>query len=294
MYQKISLLISFISLFFSMTAIASDKILIITHVHSRPDFIELHAKTFKAFLKEDYEYVVFNDAPNDTMREQMERMCKKLGIRCFRVPQEMHNGRQTPNYRHCDGIKYSLESLGFKHDGIVLMIDSDMFLIKPFSAAEYMKEYDFIGGFQSRSNDSIKVVHSAPCLVFMDMRKLPNKRTLSFETGYIEGLACDVGGSTYYYFKNNPNVKTKLFTAISTHLVPREENQLRELGYDEATINFIFILGKAYGMEFHGDNNFLHYYAGGSNWPGYSSEYHQEKTRLLNHYIDQLVITYKK
>lgn len=81
---------------------ATGKVLIMTYVHSRPDFIETHAQTFKAFLQDEYEYVVFNDAPNDDMCRQMEHTCRKLGVRCIRVPQHLHNGRQTPNYRHCD------------------------------------------------------------------------------------------------------------------------------------------------------------------------------------------------
>ena len=37
------------------------KILIITHNYNRPDFIEIQSATFKKFLQDDYEYVVFND-----------------------------------------------------------------------------------------------------------------------------------------------------------------------------------------------------------------------------------------
>lgn len=184
--------------------------------------------------------------------------------------------------------------LGFDHNGIVMLIDADMFLIRPLSLKEYMNGDDFVGGYQARTRGSFKVEYTSPCLVMMDMSKIPNKRTLSFEGDLVESLACDVGGQTYYYFKNNASLKMRYYTATSTHLVPREENQLRALGHNEDTINFIFRLGKAYGMEFHGDNNFLHYYAGGSNWPGYATEYHQQKTQLLNWYIDQLMHTYKK
>ncbi len=55
---------------FFLQIVAVEKVLIMTYVHSRPDFIELHDKTFKAFLKDDYEYVVFNDAPNVTMKKR--------------------------------------------------------------------------------------------------------------------------------------------------------------------------------------------------------------------------------
>jgi len=267
---------------------AADKVLIITHVHSRPDFIELHVKTFKAFLKDDYEYVVFNDAANENMCKQMEQTCQRLGVKCIRIPQHLHV-RPDAGARHMDGIRYSLEIMGFEHDGIVLMIDSDMFLIRPFSVVEYMQGYALIGGAQYRSNETQQVTYIFPGLVFMDMGALPNKRSLNFDGGYIHGLACDVGGHLYYYMQNNPGLKYKLFNPLSTNHLPATEKELQELGYDSRTIHFIKSLRPEQGMEFHADNNFLHYYAGGSNWPGYSAEYLREKTRLLNNYIEQIL-----
>ncbi|MCL5875291.1 MAG: hypothetical protein M1114_02355 [Candidatus Dependentiae bacterium] len=285
---------AYIFLFLMLDVYASERVLIITHAHSRPDFIELQEKTFRIFLKDTYEYVVFNDAPNDNMCRKIENTCRKLNIRCFRIPPEMHNGRQTPNYRHVDGIQFSLETLGFDHDGIVLMLDSDMFLVKPFSVNEYMGDYDFIGFEQERVDGARKVFYSGPHLVFMNMKTLPNKRTLSFEGDRVEGLACDVGGHSYYYFVNNPSIRIKLASCISTTpLLSKAIEEIRSLGFDEQEIAFIFKLGKTYGMEFHGNKHFIHFYAGGSNWPGYSATYLKEKTRLLNQHIDQCILKYR-
>jgi hypothetical protein len=296
MNKRITVYVNFLMMIFSFGIIfCADKVLIITHVHSRPDFIELHDKTFKAFLKDKYEYVVFNDAPNGSMRKQIEQTCQNIGIRCLRVPDHRPD-RETPNSRHCDGIKYSLETLGFDHDGIVMMLDADMFLVKPFSAANYLNGYDFIGCAQSRANGSIKVEYAGPFLVFLDMRTLPNKRTISFESGRVEGLPCDTGGHTYYYFKNNKTARVKFYTGLGVKFLLLDIVRLRELGYDENSINLIFESNRTNKMyfEFHGDSNFLHYYAGGSNWPGYSQEILQEKNYLLNHFIDQQINYYKE
>lgn len=281
--------------FLLQTVLASDKVLIMTYVHSRPDFIELHEKTFKAFLQNDYEYIVFNDAPSDSMRKQIEQTCNNLGIQHFRVPQHLHiHGRTSPGHRHMDAIKYSLEVAGYKHDGIVVMIDADMFLVKPLDIIEYMQEYNFIGGYQDRIKGDIRIIYTSPCLTFMNMRTLPNKDTISFEGGYIHGLACDVGAHTYYYFKNNPTINLYLYTAVSKdHLCNLSNTELQALGYDTNTINFLAAVDRKYGFEFHGDTYFMHYYAGGSNWPGYSSTYLQEKNNLLNNYINQQIETYK-
>jgi glycosyltransferase involved in cell wall biosynthesis len=271
-------------------------VLIMTYVYNRPDFIKLHKLTFDNFLRDSYEYVVFNDASDENMRIRIEQTCIELGIRCVRVPQHLHNvpGRASAGHRHMDGIKYSLDTVAFDHDGIVLIIDADMFLLKPLNITEYMKGCDVIGGKQTRADSTHTVTYIAPTLVFMDMRSIPNKRTVSFEGGHIEGLACDVGGHWHYYFLANPTARIKLFTVESSADVPHNRVVLQNMGFDEHAIRFILSFTKPYGFEYHGDRHFMHYYAGGSNWPGYSAEYISEKNNLIYNYINELIEYYSK
>ena len=263
-----------------------------TYAHSRPDFIELHVKTFEAFLQDEYEYVVFNDAPNNQMRKKIHQTCEKLGVRCFDVPPHASD-RQNPSLRHCDGIRYSLKTIGFDYNGMVAMIDAEMLLVRRFRGAGYIKDYEFIGCHQVRAKGTIRVEYTAPCLVFMDMRTLPNKRTINFEVGHIKGLACDVGAHTYYYFKNNPTVKLKWYVSAPKNGLPQDAGSLHALGYDENSINLILTMDGKYGFEFHGNSYFIHYYTGGSNWPGYSQSWLNEKNRLLYQFINQQMSTYK-
>jgi len=91
---------------------AVDHVLIITHVHNRWDFIALQHETFKKFLRDDYEYVVFNDAPDQEMMEEINSICACYNIRCIQVPQEIHTRPYLPrkpddwlqqnNHRHLD------------------------------------------------------------------------------------------------------------------------------------------------------------------------------------------------
>lgn len=301
----------FIFLFLTAIIHAKTPTLIFTYVYNRPDFIELHVKTFAVFFKDPYEYIVFNDAPSEQMSKNIEQTCAKLNVRCFRVPAHARN-RQTPSYRHMDGIKYSLEALGFDHNGMVMMVDADMFLIKPFSVKEYMKDHDFIGGYQYRSRDGKseqlqesnfingyrfsdegKIVYTSPCLVFMDMGNLPNKRTINFDGDRVEGVSCDVGGHTYYYFKNNPSVTHTLYVAVSRDYLITLTKSLDEYGFfDPLSIDFIMNNKREFGFQYHADGNFLHFYAGGSNWPKYSASFMQEKTNLVNQYIDRQIAYY--
>lgn len=144
----------FLLWFVSSLCGATDKVLIITHAHSRSDMIELQVKTFETFLENDYEYIVFNDAPNQLLEQQIRETCNRLGVRCVRVPQEMHTNN-APGARHIDGLHYSLERVGFDRDGVVLIIDSDMFLIKPLNVKRFIGDNDLVAVKQSRESAKI-------------------------------------------------------------------------------------------------------------------------------------------
>lgn len=191
------------------------------------------------------------------------------------------------------GIAYSFEQIGYEHDGIVAMIDSDMFLLKPFSIEKYLDGYDIAGELQGRKNDVIEVRYLSPALTFMNMQTLPNKHSLSFKGDYVEGLACDVGAHTYYYFKNNPSVSRLCFglihvgawkwhincQACSNMSCTSCSQLLCERFIQDPFIQFVQECPD--DIEFFLNDTFLHYRSG-SNWNNKPAEYHQAKTNALN------------
>jgi len=161
---------------FSVTYLSSSDLLIITHYFNRPDFIALQYKTFKQFLHDDYEYIIFNDAQDLALEHQINDVCKSLGIRCIRVPQTGRsrpaNSPTTSSWRHSQAIEYSMNKVGFKHDGLVMMIDSDMFLIKDFSVKDFLQDSDIAGIRQVREG----MTYLWPGLIFFRMNKLHIKK----------------------------------------------------------------------------------------------------------------------
>ena len=190
------------------------------------------------------------------------------------------------------GIAYSFEQVGFDFDGIVALIDSDMFLVKPFSIEKYLQGYDIAGELQGRKNERIEVRYLSPALCFMDMRTLPNKRALSFNSGDVEGLLCDVGGHNYYYFKNNPSVKRQCFGLLHIGAWKQDikckscdnmscsacSGRLYDRFLHSARVKFIQDCPD--DIEFFLDDTFLHYRSG-SNWNNKPLEYHIAKTNAL-------------
>jgi hypothetical protein len=250
------------------------KILIFTYAYNRPDFIELQQKMFKKFMEEEYEFVVFNDATNNNMKIEIENMCSALGLRCVRIPPEIHErpylarpshgnfaAKQQGSVRNCNVVQYSLNEIGFKHDDIVMLFDSDMFLIKAFSVREYMQGYD-LAGYKRMCYDFFhncdRDHRGRPAfgylwigIVFLNMATMPNKNTIDFNCGFVDGGEVDSGGFTYNYIKNNPSARIRYFNRIRLpELLCSECMQnkiacihntslLREKGFNQADIEFL-------------------------------------------------------
>ena len=279
----------------------AEKVLILTYSYNRPDFIEWQHKTFEKFLLDDYDFVVFNDASNPELSSQIEAICNQYNISCVRVPQNHVNN--TPGARHQDAIKLSLETIGFKYDGLVCMFDGDMFLVQPFSIINFMKDYDLAALPQSREND---VHYLFPGLVFMDMRNLPNKETINWAGGYINGSAADTGGQMHYYLKNNSHIRLHymnqlLFGRRATDIENAgvvcdecKKNQnlacshnteiLKKCGLDQYGIKFLQA-GPQGGNEFFMDGHFFHYRC--ASWD-FSID-HNQKTSLVSQYMNDLL-----
>lgn len=282
------------------------KVLIITHNYNRPDFIEMQSRSFNALLQDDYEYVVFNDASNKNMRDKINDACQKIGIRCIEIPQTIHSPHARPNDRHGNCVNYSLDVLGFDHNGIVLIIDSDMFLIRPLSIEQYMQQQDIIS-FMKGTTPNIDYL--CPAFTLLNMKKLPEKHSLHFDTIKPNGVfSADSGGASYYYLKKHPNLSLEtiniawsynLFLGNYDINIPVDHatsNEIKiakykELGFNDYEINFM--LKKPDTFEFLFNLNFIHYHAG-SNHDGKSAEYHARKFRIFDELINDAILAYTK
>ena len=120
---------------------------------NRPDFIEWQYKSFKQFLRDTYQYIDFNDAQDTARNYQINELCNLLGVRCIGAQTDRGKPRvsslSVSSWRHSQAIAYSMNELGFNRDGLVMLIDSDMFLIKGFSVTDFLN-YDIAGIRQVR------------------------------------------------------------------------------------------------------------------------------------------------
>lgn len=291
------------------TMLVAEKILILTTVYNRPDFIEIQDKTFKKFLKDEYRFVVFNDAKDKAMQARIQETCTKLGIACISIPQEIHDQPyllrepnddfHNPSVRCCNAVQYALNTLGFHHDGIVAFLDSDMFLVKDFSIKKYLKGYQIAGLPQVREKNGRRIPYLWIGILFMDMTKLPHRETINVNCGHIADVPVDAGGFTHYYLKKYPKTKVKyldhfhsLYLGCSDCLNGVDKPNcthnrvfLEAQGFDEQQISSLH--AGLHDVEFFIRASFFHYRCG-TNWNGKTQSYHDEKTRHFNDYIHKI------
>jgi hypothetical protein len=289
----------------------AEKVLVITSAYNRPDFIEIQYNTFKKFLQDDYEFIVFNDANNLSLQQAIQNKCADLGIQCINIPQYIHDqpylerwpneGLHDPAVRNANVVQYALNNFGYKHKGIVAIIDSDMFLIKPFSIEDFLNGYDMAGVAQSSSKNERAVSYLWIGIAFLNMEKLPEKKLINFNCGQIEEIPVDAGGYMHYYLQKYPELKIKYFgpfyppdlycpacrNAKSTQLVCNHNGEeLRRYGLGNDLINALH--SGLENIEFFIHGAFFHY-RGGTNWDHQTKEYHERKTRLFNEAIKNLL-----
>lgn len=304
MYLRFMLIFS-LFLFCQLNA----KILVITHAYNRPDFIEWQYRTFKKFLKDDYEYIVFNDGPTEKLSSEIEKVCQDLEIRCERIPQEIHQwpylkrdvweDRNCPSVRTANAVQYSYDILALDHEGIVAFFDSDMFLIREFSISRYLQDGDLAGVAQWRGSEGV-VKYLWNGIMFFNMETLPNKNTLNFNCGSILGNHTDTGGYTYYYLRDNPEAKLRFMVdqldfTDGEFILNSYDGEKREFLDEDQAFKKIkspeviaFLSERPDDVQFFLDFAILHYRRAG-NYHGKSHKYHKEKTEQLSRFLESIL-----
>lgn len=309
--NRVKRFLCIVSLLFFMTTMPA-KVLIITHSYNRPDFIKIQSDMFKRLLKDEYEFVVFSDAADQSMDDAIKNMCIDCQVTYVRVPQEIHSrpylyrepgdDLNRPNIRHANVVQYSMDMLGFDHEGPVVILDSDMFLIRPMSVIQELanSKCDIISFLKGTEPD---ITYLCPAFMIFDMSTLPDKKTLQFNCGRVKGISLDSGGDSYYYLQNHPDLKIAPIHEIYSYTLfgpdrfvpdhfidrstPADEQivQLQNRGFSDKEISFL--QKKPHTISFLSNHYFLHYRAG-SNYDNQSKLYDQQKMALIKNYLEDI------
>ena len=220
---------------------------------NRVDLLPEQVRAFRRNLVEPHEIVVIN---NGTARlgRQFSRASRRLGVRVDRVEQPNHS---TVNYSHARAIEFACERFVSTDDDVSLIVDCDCFPYRRFSAHGLLAGAAMAGIAQVReSGDGRRVHYLAPSLLVLDLPKLPQPESLSFWPDRVDGIACDVGGHVWEYWRRHPQLRVR-------HL----EQAYLEVG-DARLLVEIF------------GGTFIHY-LGGSNWDNQPQATHVTKTEWV-------------
>jgi len=241
---------------------------IYTFADKSPQFIEWQYKSFHKFVKDDFEFIVVNNASTESLEICINYECETLGIKCITAGKKDFS---HACFSCAVPIQWCIDEIISKDvNCISAIVDSDLILFKNFSFNEFMVGYDLAGIPQSRDGGYKFIEYLWNCLLIFDNDTMPNIKNFDVGPGMIWKAATDVGGSTYYYLRNNPDCDVRRITNTSI-LVPEFIDLFPEHAQPFYTLDL--------GMEIFEDC-WLHY-RGGSNWDNKSQEYHNKKQDFI-------------
>lgn len=292
----------------------SAKIRFLSFQFNRPDFLEIQCKLLEKFILDDYEIIVFNDAKDFDSEKSIRDVCQKNNIQYIRFEQDWHeldplneyiktsledprnsselgfgltNGplttkiiSQQGSIRHCHVIQYAMSHFGYNHDDIVVLLDHDLFPIKPISIRALLTEQQLIG----IDSESLQEIHYlwVPFIAF-DPKRLPNLEDLKFHCDIINNVLYDSGSHSYHYLKNNPNVDCKMYRrAYDKEFYYLTIQELKALGFSREEIQLIKSLPWPGCIEFYVDRHFIHY--GSGSW-----DFHPIKQGAVFNFLNKVL-----
>ncbi len=319
--------------------ICNAKVLIMSAAYNRPDLIEIQHRCFKKFVIEEFEQVIFNDAEDPRFEKEINEECTRLGIRCIRVPQDIvHENKQKNvigwedffNFRSKDGneryvfrvniregevIQYMFEQVGFQHNDIVVSIDLDCFPLRRVSFREILNGQPMAGILWWMP--PYLASYTMPIFMVFDMPKLPHKKALNFNSGFIGSNWYDLCALLQFYIYCHDITPRDYGSLGHVHCwkIARDksEKELLNVGYDNTVIDFVkkyyktlflelgyFPLGEAgkdYTAEFQSGKTGIHdqgqiieryffHFNGCTNWGGlYDDTFMKAKTRFVRDFV---------
>jgi hypothetical protein len=265
---------------------------------NRPEFITFQHESIRAHVKDDWDYIVVNDAIDilyhsnllePDMRQKIERHCQEIGIPCLNFPQELHNHREllfpnvqilgnNPSTRASDVYQWTLQhALANDSDDLVVILDGDMFFIEDISLVNKMGSANLAYFPQRRETIEYPWLN----LVMFYPKRTPNIADFSYDCGTIQGIQLDSGGLCYNYLQANK--ETLKIRYISQDMIEgTEQNYIfpsHLASWMDKYASFEVLPEMFSKFEFL-DHCILHY-GGGSNWHSDPVLFHQIKTKTM-------------
>jgi hypothetical protein len=262
---------------------------IFTISNSRPDFIYLQNECFKKYLKEPFEFTVFNnthlDAENHHRCMFIDKAIADAGAQDIPIQFDgdlakrlqaketscsIFNGRgfySNPNVANAYALCWAWENAISKVKGNICLLDSDVFLTTDIMLSSYLVSHDLCYIRQARPG--VEYIWNA--FVLADLKKLPEPETLDWYCGQINGVPVDVSGQTSQYLLAHPEIP-------KNYIRPSYKEFDDAVSFSPADYE-TFWIGHPHIAD--STKKFALHYRSGSNWNRRTQEYHEAKTIWL-------------
>jgi hypothetical protein len=257
---------------------------IFTFVTNKPDFIELQLNSFRKHLKEEFTFTVFNNAAmgNPSFFPVITRECNRLGLRNIDIQYDRDlidrcesrgsnpilrgNAQYKDTGAACGySVCWAWENIISKQTEKICLMHHDMFLIRDVVLTNYLKEHQLAFVPQSRPGVD---VHMWEGFTLADVPNLPEPSKINWWCGRVNGTKVDVGGQTWHYLKEHPEVKW-------FGLAPEHTEDDPNVDFHPSRYEFI---------TFNSERIVLHYRAA-SDWMQLGPEYHARKKAWLLRFL---------
>jgi hypothetical protein len=256
-------------------------------VYNRPDFVELQYLLIKKYLKEDFEYFLYDNSDRPECTEAFAEISKRLGINYLRIDQGYRAQIGADPSRGAGySLDYAIDHNIENYNRPCLVLDSDLFLFDYFEVTSKFDEADLWGVGQTESGPNGYVKYYNNQLLLLNVDKLPNLKGYGpFTPDIVEGRFCDCGGRLHNYFKENEIRHRGVNVLHSGHITLENIQNCPDcfIDYFLKEIEICDKYGGDWGCRGFSEifaDKFLHFRAG-SNWIGHKNEMVTERTKLL-------------
>lgn len=269
------------------------ELIIVIVVYNKPEFLPYQYKALHKFIKVPFKIIIFDNSDNELNTQQFVNKCNELNINYIRVPQNIHIN-QDASSRAGKSLDYALQYIyNIKFKGIVMVNDSDLFLIKEYNPIEQIENYEIVGrsvkNIYERDESSDhpininKLYYFSNQFLILNYNKINDIYKISFLPTILNGINLDCGGKLYEYMKGNiKDYKAVLdycsgYNESEISTIDDLTNEVKEYLYNDIKINNNY---KTLSEVF--DNSFIHLRAG-SNWLNQNNlKYTQRCENLYN------------
>jgi len=188
---------------------------IYTVCYNTPQYIEPQYKLLKKFIKNNFEYIVFNNTMTNSALIQsnidnnakLNNICQKHNIKVIDLPKHIFNGFSDNNSsgRAGTAINFSHKHLfsNYPLDSTFFLIDTDAFLINDFDVEKFMTNKKMSGRSQYRKGATKTIKYITNHIVIYKPSCFDNsfQKYFSFLPCNIDSVNCDCGGNINYIFE---------------------------------------------------------------------------------------------